>query len=232
MIGWHKFSEFENFRKIFCPWKFFFSANGPIQFRLENFTAFSEDSDYFFTYCTGVEKIGEHCSQEMFNSCREFIWMKICYWKCEGNLNTHVPLWAQQHMVDRHYSLNLKPWSARTLYVYAHADLAQEYSVGLQEIFVSSLCSQEGNYFFLPWYCILTNFDLHHHIYSDAFIFMIRSIYHILADLMWLTQQLNSVAQWSEHCAHQNCRFLSAGLKLHIFAPAPGYVGIKLQGLN
>jgi hypothetical protein len=52
-------------------------------------------------------------------------------------------------MVDRHYSLNLKPWSARTLYVYAHADLAQKYSVGLQEIFVSRLCSQEENYFFL-----------------------------------------------------------------------------------
>jgi hypothetical protein len=31
-------------------------------------------------------------------------------------------------MVDRHYSLNLKPWLARTLYVYAHADLAQKYS--------------------------------------------------------------------------------------------------------
>jgi hypothetical protein len=54
-------------------------------------------------------------------------------------------------MVDRHYSLTLKPWSARTLCVYAHADLAQKYSVGLQEIFVSSLCSQEENYFFLPW---------------------------------------------------------------------------------
>jgi hypothetical protein len=52
-------------------------------------------------------------------------------------------------MVDRHYSLNLKPWSARTLYVYAHADLAQKYSVSLQEIFVSRL-SQEENYFFLP----------------------------------------------------------------------------------
>jgi hypothetical protein len=47
-------------------------------------------------------------------------------------------------MVDKHYSLNLKPWSARTLYVYAHADLAQKYSVGLQEIFVSRLCSKEG----------------------------------------------------------------------------------------
>jgi hypothetical protein len=80
--------------------------------------------------------------------------MKICYWKFEGNLNTHVPLWAKQHMVDRHYSLNLKPWSATTLYVYAHADLAQKYSVGLQEIFVSRLCSQEENYFFLLWvYC-------------------------------------------------------------------------------
>jgi hypothetical protein len=54
-------------------------------------------------------------------------------------------------MIDRHYSLNLKPWSARTLYVYAHADLAQKYSVGLQEIFVSRLCSQEENDFFLPW---------------------------------------------------------------------------------
>jgi hypothetical protein len=51
-------------------------------------------------------------------------------------------------IVDRH-SLNLKPWSART-YVYAHADLAQKYYVGLQEIFVSRLCSQEENYFFLP----------------------------------------------------------------------------------
>jgi hypothetical protein len=53
-------------------------------------------------------------------------------------------------MVDRHYSLNLKPWSARTPYVYAHADLAQKYSVGLQEIFVSRLCSQEENYFSCP----------------------------------------------------------------------------------
>jgi hypothetical protein len=76
--------------------------------------------------CTGVEKIGAHCVQEMLNSYRKFVGMKICYWKFEGNLNTHVPLWAQQHMVNRHYSLNLKPWSARTLYVYhAHADLAQ-----------------------------------------------------------------------------------------------------------
>jgi hypothetical protein len=53
-------------------------------------------------------------------------------------------------MVDRHYSLNLKPWSARTLHVYAHADLAQKYSVGLQEIFVSRLCSQEEIYFSCP----------------------------------------------------------------------------------
>jgi hypothetical protein len=51
-------------------------------------------------------------------------------------------------VIDRHYSLNLKPWSARTLYVYAHADLAQKYSVGLQEIFVSRLCFQEENSFF------------------------------------------------------------------------------------
>jgi hypothetical protein len=45
--------------------------------------------------------------------------------------------------VDRHYSLNLKPWSATTLHVYAHADLAQTYSVGLQEMFVSRLFSQD-----------------------------------------------------------------------------------------
>ena len=30
-------------------------------------------------------------------------------------------------MVDRHYSLNLEPWSARTLFVHEHADLAQKY---------------------------------------------------------------------------------------------------------
>jgi hypothetical protein len=40
-------------------------------------------------------------------------------------------------MVDRHYSLNLKPSLAGTLYIYAHADLAQKYSIDLQEIFVS-----------------------------------------------------------------------------------------------
>jgi hypothetical protein len=57
--------------------------------------------------------------------------------------------YGRNNMVDR-YSLNLKPWSDRTLYVYAHADLAQKYSVGLQEIFVSRLYSQEENYFFLP----------------------------------------------------------------------------------
>jgi hypothetical protein len=34
---------------------------------------------------------------------------------------------------------------------YAHADLAQKYPVCLQEIFVSRLCSQEENSFFLPW---------------------------------------------------------------------------------
>jgi hypothetical protein len=45
-----------------------------------------------------VEKIWKPCSQEMLNSCWKFVWMKICYWKCEENLNTHVPLWAQQHI--------------------------------------------------------------------------------------------------------------------------------------
>jgi hypothetical protein len=61
-------------------------------------------------------------------------------------------------MVDRHYSLNLKPWSARTLYLYAHADLAQKYSVGLQEIFVSRLCSQEDNSFFQPQASVFLRF--------------------------------------------------------------------------
>jgi hypothetical protein len=32
----------------------------------------------------------------------------------------------------------------------AYADLAQKYSVGLQEIFVSRLCSQEENFFSCP----------------------------------------------------------------------------------
>ena len=59
----------------------------------------------------------EHCSQEMLNSCRKFVWMKICYWKFEGNLNTHVPLWVQQHMVDRHYSLNISVTVLNILYV-------------------------------------------------------------------------------------------------------------------
>jgi hypothetical protein len=53
-------------------------------------------------------------------------------------------------MVDRDYLLNLKPWSARALYIYEHANLAQKYSVGLQEIFVSRFCSHEENSFFLP----------------------------------------------------------------------------------
>jgi hypothetical protein len=63
-------------------------------------------------------RAGKHCSQEMLNSCRKFVRMKICYWKFEGNLNAHVPLWAQQHMVDRHYSLNLKPWSEHYMFMH------------------------------------------------------------------------------------------------------------------
>jgi hypothetical protein len=53
-------------------------------------------------------------------------------------------------MVDRHYSLNLKPWSARTRYVYAHADLAQKYSVDLQEIFVPTCAPRKKILFFCP----------------------------------------------------------------------------------
>jgi hypothetical protein len=69
---------------------------------------------------------------------------------CAGVEN--VPLWKMSHknMVDRHYSSNLKPWPARTPHVYAHAGLAQKYSVGLQEMFVSRLCSLEEKSFFLP----------------------------------------------------------------------------------
>jgi hypothetical protein len=55
-------------------------------------------------------------------------------------------------MVDRLLFLEFKTMvSYRTLYVYAHVDLAQKYSVDLQEIFVSRLSSQEENSFFLPW---------------------------------------------------------------------------------
>jgi hypothetical protein len=60
-------------------------------------------------------------------------------------LNTHVPLWVQQHMVDRHYSLNFKPWSARTLYVYAQADLAQQY-------FVAPGCQKRDRHSAMPTY--------------------------------------------------------------------------------
>jgi hypothetical protein len=87
------------------------------------------------TYQQGWKKIGqarEHCSQEMLNSCRKLVWMKICYWKFEWNFNTHVPLWAQQHI----WLTDIIPWIQNhgTIYVYAyaHVDLAQKYSVGLQ----------------------------------------------------------------------------------------------------
>jgi hypothetical protein len=53
-------------------------------------------------------------------------------------------------MVDRHYFLNLKPWSARTLYVYARADVAQKYSVGLQEFFVSRCAAKKKIIFSCP----------------------------------------------------------------------------------
>jgi hypothetical protein len=47
---------------------------------------------------------------------------------------------------DRHYSLNSKSWSATVEhYMFMHIGLAQKYSVGLQEIFVSRLCSEEEN---------------------------------------------------------------------------------------
>jgi hypothetical protein len=52
-------------------------------------------------------------------------------------------------MVDRHLSLNLKTRSTRTLCSGTY--LAVKYSVGLQEIFNSRLCSQEENYFLHLW---------------------------------------------------------------------------------
>jgi hypothetical protein len=48
-------------------------------------------------------------------------------------------------MVDRHYSLNLKPWSARTLY----ADLAQKYSRFCLQVVLPG-----RKLFFLPWIII------------------------------------------------------------------------------
>jgi hypothetical protein len=86
----------------------------------------------------------------MLNSCRKFVWMKICYWKFEGNLNIHVPLWAQQHMVDRHYSLNLKPWSARTLYACL---CTCRFSTKIFRWSTGHFCLQvvlEGRKFFIP----------------------------------------------------------------------------------
>jgi hypothetical protein len=53
---------------------------------------------------------------------------------------TDIIPWIENQGQPEHY-----------IHVYAHLDLAQKYSVGLQEIFVSRLCSQEENYFFLPW---------------------------------------------------------------------------------
>jgi hypothetical protein len=79
-------------------------------------------------------------------------------------------------MVDRHYSLNLKPWSARTLYVYAHTDPAQKYSVGLQEIFVSRLCSQDENYFFLPCVTVLMKTGLNNILLPILFLVGVNNI--------------------------------------------------------
>ena len=78
----------------------------------------------------------------MLNSCRKFVSIKIGYWKFERNLNTHV----QQHMVDKHYSSNLKPWSAGTLlYVYDFMHMPIYCTKILrwsrQEIFISRLWS-------------------------------------------------------------------------------------------
>ena len=78
-------------------------------------------------------------------------------------------------MVDRLYSLNLKPWSARTLYVYAHADLAQKLSVGLHEILVSRLCSQEENYFFLS--CPGAVLEFHNVLTSSAYPTVVMEMY-------------------------------------------------------
>jgi hypothetical protein len=129
----------------------------------------------------------------MINSCRKFVWMKIRYWKFEGNLNTHVPLWAQQHMVDRHYFLNLKPWSARTLYVYAHADLAQKYFVGLQEIFVSRCAPRKKILFSYPKLTSVCFSKLHenpyYYLYKLNQFYHITPIYHIINNNYYMAFQ-------------------------------------------
>jgi hypothetical protein len=55
----------------------------------------------------------------------------------------------QQRMVDRHYSLNLKQWSARTLYVYTHV----EFSTKTLRWSTGNFCLQvvlPGRKFFFP----------------------------------------------------------------------------------
>jgi hypothetical protein len=79
------------------------------------------------------------------NSCRKFVIFAI------GNLKEILTPMSHYMGTEQHMVVEFKTrWSARTLYVYAHADLAQKYPVGLQEIFVSRLCSQEENSFSLP----------------------------------------------------------------------------------
>ena len=59
-------------------------------------------------------------------------------------------------MVDNNIWLTLF-LEFKTMYMFMHMQpLAQKYSVGLQEIFVSRLCSQEENSFFLPWMIALS----------------------------------------------------------------------------
>jgi hypothetical protein len=75
----------------------------------------------------------------MLNSCRKFVWMKICYWKLEGNLNNLVRLWAQQH-----------GW--QTLF---HANTiclcACRFSTKILRLLSPGCAPRKENSFFLPW---------------------------------------------------------------------------------
>jgi hypothetical protein len=93
--------------------------------------------------------------QKMLNSCKKFVRMKVCYWKFEGSLNTHVPLLAQQHMVDRHYSLNLKPYSQNTICL-----CTCRFSTKILRWSAGNFCLQvvhPGRKFFFPTLRLATN---------------------------------------------------------------------------
>jgi hypothetical protein len=60
------------------------------------------------TSCRGGKnrRAREHCSQKMLNICRKIVWITICYWKFEGNLNSHVPLYGRNNI----WLTDIIPW--------------------------------------------------------------------------------------------------------------------------